>query len=433
MVGENDASVDRHHRSSKAFGGSFSIGATGDSDFMESLATGRKVSLFAEDVTKHATTLINAIENKRLLVIGGAGSIGAAVVEALCDYRPRSLHVVDISENGLVELVRSLRGRTKGLDVADFRTLPLALGGGAMQQFLGDCGRYDAILNFAALKHVRSEKDIYSLMQMLDTNLTKQAWLLRWMETSNFRGHYFCVSTDKAANPASLMGASKRVMEHLMFGGSVSSTLDCNITSARFANVAFSNGSLLQGFIYRLGKHQPLAAPRDTARYFVSHREAAHICLLAAFAAPHLSIAVPRLVEARDATQLVDIAKALLTSVGLRAALFTDEVAARQSVLGLLENGQYPVVLTPRDTSGEKDIEVFVGQNEQIADMGMENLQAVRYTGCDTEALERLLVLLDAALDGTKRVTKEDLLAAIKAAEPSFRHIDTGKNLDARL
>jgi FlaA1/EpsC-like NDP-sugar epimerase len=230
------------------------------------LATGREKELFTEDIDRFRTELTQRIGGSRILVIGGAGSIGAATVRSLVPFGARSLHVVDQNENTLVELVRDLRSRFDASKLPDFRTLPLNFGSPIMERFLMEEEPYDFVLNFAALKHVRSEKDCCSILQMLDTNVVKPAYLLKWLVNRGGLRGYFCVSTDKAANPVNLMGASKRLMEHVIFSGEVAECRDVKITSARFANVAFSDGSLLQGWLMRLSQGQPLAVPRDTRR-----------------------------------------------------------------------------------------------------------------------------------------------------------------------
>ncbi len=397
------------------------------------LATRRHESFLKKDMALKKPNLFDEIRGKRILIIGGAGSIGSAVVESLCDYQPSTIHVLDLSENNLVELVRSLRSRLSGLSIANFKTLPLDIGSAASEHFLNDAKNYDAILNFAALKHVRSEKDCYSLLQMLDTNIHKQAWLLKWMQESNFTGRYFCVSTDKAANPVSLMGASKRVMEHIMFSGIIAQEPRCVISSARFANVAFSNGSLLQGFLYRINKRQPIAVPKDTLRYFVSHQEASEICLLAAFSSPHKTIAIPKLDAQNDAVALIDVCFATLRHFGLTPRYFSDESEARCEVENCVNKGLYPVVLSERDTSGEKDIEIFSGENERITDMGLPNLYGVQYNKCDNSKLSNLLKLIESAIIGRQRISVAELLDGIKSVEPSFNHTFTGKSLDDRM
>jgi FlaA1/EpsC-like NDP-sugar epimerase len=265
-----------------------------DIETLAARVTGRDVPLFEADLERADAALHERLAGRRVLVIGGAGSIGGATVRALCAYDAASLHVLDQNENGLAELTRDIR--SSGTEAPrDFRLLPLDFGGTTTERLLRDAPAYDVVFNFAAIKHVRSEKDVYSLLQLLETNVVKQARLLRWLSNGRAPGHYFSVSTDKAANPVSFMGASKRAMEHVMFSRELAELPGTVIGSARFANVAFSAGSLLESFTVRLAKRQPIAAPADTKRYFISMREAAQICLLAVACAPDAHILVPRL------------------------------------------------------------------------------------------------------------------------------------------
>ncbi|HYH38483.1 MAG TPA: polysaccharide biosynthesis protein [Azospirillum sp.] len=403
-----------------------------DPSTLAEVATGRSGSLFAEDIARHRPEIEDAVAGRRILVVGGAGSIGSQLVAELAACAPAALHVIDQSENNLVELVRTLRGRPAGLPVADFRTLPIDYGAAPTRLFLSEQPPYDAVLNFAALKHVRSEKDPWSLLQMLDTNLVKQARFLSWLRRYGHDRRYFSVSTDKAANPVNLMGASKRVAEHIVFGD-LSSTSPRLATSARFANVAFSDGSLLHGFFQRLQKRQPLAVPQDTRRYFVSQEEAGHICLLAAFRAPHRTIIVPDLMPETHLRDLSGIAKGFLTCFGLKAELYENERAACQNVDQDMAMGRYPVLLTARDTSGEKPYEEFVGDDETMIDLGFGTLRGVGYTAAPPGSVERLLAMLESVLHGEATFDKAAALERIAAVVPHFRHIETGRNLDQRL
>ena len=298
---------------------------------LDALVTRRSQSQFAADVVERAPDLRAAVSGKRVLVVGGAGTIGSATTALLADLQPNSLHVVDQSENYLAELVRELRGRQYGLQIGDFRTLPIDYGSAVMGRFLADAAPYDLVLNFAALKHVRSEKDVYSLLQMLDTNIVKHVRFKRWLHEFGHARRYFAVSTDKAANPTSLMGASKRLMEDVAFDVA---SIGSSVTSARFANVAFSNGSLLQGFLARLEKLQPLAVPRDTRRYFVSQRESGEICLIAALLGEAGRVFFPLLDSRTELQTLQDVAERVLSLAGYRAEIFTDEAQARDAVSG---------------------------------------------------------------------------------------------------
>jgi len=404
-------------------------GGTGDQ--LDALVTGRSESLFSSDLETSRNTLFSNLSGRRVLIVGGGGSIGAATVGLVTEYAPAALHVVDQNENYLAELARELRGRPNGLPDLDFRTLPLDYGSPTMERFLMAVAPYDVVLNFAALKHVRSEKDIYSVLQMFDTNIVRHIRFKRWLAGRGHGSVYFAVSTDKAADPASLMGASKRLMEDLIF--SIAAEHSRSITSARFANVAFSNGSLLQGFCHRLAKRQPLAVPRATRRYFISHREAAELCLLAAFQIPTRHIAVPRVNEELQLQLLEDIASRLLTFYGLVAVPYTDEVRARRDVERLAARSQWPLVVTPLDTSGERSYERFVGQGETTSDCGLSAVLAVPHV--PSGAVERgLFDQLDRWVnDPHISVGKVGIVDSIKTVLSNFCHADSDRNLDQRL
>lgn len=401
-------------------------------DGLESAVTRRPKSLFARDISAKRQTIADALQGKRVLVIGGAGSIGAATTRLILDYRPAALHVVDHSENYLVELVRDLHGQNVDFARLDFRALPLDYGGDAMARMLSAEAPYDAVFNFAALKHVRSEKDLYSILQMLDTNIVRHIRFKRWLAENNHGdGIYFAVSTDKAANPASVMGASKRLMEDLIFAYGVTSR--SSVTAARFANVAFSNGSLLDGFLQRLAKRQPIAVPRGTRRYFISHREAGEICLLAATAIPHRHVAIPHLDPASELQLLEDIAARAMEVLGFTVRPFDNADEARAAVETCAARGQWPVVLTPLDTSGEKPYEEFVGQGEQAVPCGLETVRAIGHVPSRAqetglfEKIEEFVERPDSAID------RQKLIALIAAAMANFDHVDSDHNLDQRL
>ncbi len=350
-----------------------------DTQTLAEIGTGRYTSLFEEDVDRSREMIASRLDGRRVLVIGGAGSIGAATVHELTRFRLGSLHVVDQNENGLAELVRDLRSRPEGLEISDFQTWPVDFGSPIMHQLIRDQPAYDAVLNFAAIKHVRSEKDTCSLLQMLDTNVVKPARLLRWLESKGHNLRYFCVSTDKAANPVNLMGASKRAMEHIIFSGEVASDFRGDITSARFANVAFSDGSLLFSWLRRMEKRQPLAVPRDTRRFFVSLRESGQLCLLAAICAPDRHLLIPRLDAQHDLRSLEDVVISLLHRRGYEPHFYDTEAEAKARFEGDAAQGRYPVLRTALDTSGEKPYEEFIGNGESSAEIGMANLLAVNY------------------------------------------------------
>ena len=399
---------------------------------LDALVTRRENSLIHHDISKQAANIDRLVRGRRVLVVGGGGSIGSATTQLLVDYGPSSVHVVDHSENYLAELVRDLRGRPEGLpDAIDFRALPIDYGGSVMERLLTESEPYDIVLNFAALKHVRSEKDIYSVLQMLDTNVVKHIRFKQWLARGRHGERYFAVSTDKAANPTSLMGASKRLMEDLVF--EVAAETAKATTSARFANVAFSNGSLLQGFRYRLERFQPLAVPRETKRYFISHREAGELCMLAAFCAPDHHIIFPRMEPETELQSLQDIAVRVLLAHGYRPEFFDREDDARRSVRELARSGRWPVLLTPLDTSGEKPYEEFVGAGEVRIDIDLKTVAAVRHV-TSLAATDGLFDRIATAVNNPESaIDKAHIVSIIKNRLANFRHVESEKNLDQRL
>lgn len=398
------------------------------------IATGRGAPLFTPDLTGARERLTAQLPGRRVLVIGGAGSIGSATVAELSAFDLAALHVVDVSENGLAELTRDLRSRPAGLGIREFRTLPLDFGSPLMERFLRDQAGYDLVLNFAALKHVRSEKDPHTLLQMLDTNVLRAGRLLDWLAARGGTARYFSVSTDKAANPVNLMGASKRLMEHVIFAPPRRDRAGIAVSSARFANVAFSAGSLLESWLLRLEKRQPLAVPQATRRYFLSLPESGQLCLLAAAAVDDGTIVVPRLDPAQDLRELEQVAGALLERLGLRPWLVEDEVAARRGVDAALARGAYPVLLTPLDTMGEKAFEEFVGPGEVACDVGLPHLAGVRYPLTAPPALPAVMDWLEEAL-GPRRAlpSKAEAVTQIARVVPELRHHASDKSLDDRM
>jgi FlaA1/EpsC-like NDP-sugar epimerase len=396
------------------------------------VVTRRKQSLFWSDLNAYSADISAKLGGRRVLVIGGGGSIGSATTRLLVDYAPSAVHVIDQNENYLVELVRYLRGRPLGLTNVDFRTLPIDYGSPIMERFLREAERpYEIVLNFAALKHVRSEKDIYSVLQMLDTNLVRHARFKHWLSKYGHGQVYFAVSTDKAANPTSVMGASKRLMEDLTFG--LYAARAQRTTSARFANVSFSNGSLLDGFLRRLASRQPLAAPRDTRRYFVSQIEAGELCLIVALLAPDKHVAFPNLNPSAELQSLENIAVRVLEHFGLTPQLYEDEEDARRNLERLARTGRWPLLLTPLNTSGEKSYEEFIGDGETAVDIRMKAIRAFSHVpsrAIDNKLFERLAVLID---DAHSRVNMNQIFEEIRQALTGFCHVNTGKNLDQRF
>jgi FlaA1/EpsC-like NDP-sugar epimerase len=397
---------------------------------LERTVTGRAQSFFADDVASHGHAIRDAVDGRRVLVVGGGGSIGSATLRALLPHCPSALHVVDISENYLTELVRDVRSGTIDTSGIELATHVFDYGSATMKRFLAAMPRFDVVLNFAAVKHVRSEKDVYSLLHMLDVNIVRQARFKQWLAELGHDGRFFTVSTDKAANPVSLMGASKRVMEDVAFDIAVGAF--ASVTSARFANVVFSHGSLLESFIMRLEKRQPLAVPRDTRRYFITHAEAADICLLASLIGADNHVVVPSLDPEEHLILLEDTAVRVLAAFGLKAIFTEDEAEAKQMVESASAHGRWPVLRTPLDTSGEKPFEEFVGEGERDCDLGFVALRGIHHHR--SLGIERVLAELQRAIDGpTAPADKESLTRLLESAVPTMRHVETGRHLDQRM
>ncbi|MDP9592424.1 UNVERIFIED_ORG: FlaA1/EpsC-like NDP-sugar epimerase [Shinella zoogloeoides] len=402
---------------------------------LAAIATGRKSSLFAEDFDQQRGAIGAALRGRRVLALGGCGSIGSSTIRRIASFAPAALHVVDHDENGLAELVRQFRSQAEPLQVADLRTLPLDYGSAAFRFFLASQPTYDLVLNFAALKHVRSEKDPYSALQMFETNLIKQMSLMDALAKTGFSGRLFTVSTDKAANPSSMMGASKRAMEHVMFNSSESAQVNGVKTSARFANVAFSNGSLLQSFEHRLTRSEPLAAPAGTKRYFVSMEEAGEICTLASLIAPDRHIVVPKLDPQAHLVEMQHIAERFLEFNGFEPAYYSDEAAACRNVSAERARRRWPLIITALDTAGEKPYEEFIAKGEEAAEIGFAALQAVKYLAAPRDAIDSMLSDLMSILNADSiDLSKEQLKMLLAKVEPAFlaSHRDSALNLDQR-
>jgi FlaA1/EpsC-like NDP-sugar epimerase len=389
--------------------------------------------MFAADYAARSAEMGERLRGARVLVIGGAGSIGGSVVRLLAEFPTAALHIVDASENSLVELTRDLRSSGAPLNSGDIRWLPLDYGTPVMHRLIAAEAPYDHVLNFAAMKHVRSEKDAYSVLRMLDVNVVQQASLLAALARRNPATRYFSVSTDKAANPVNLMGASKRLMEHVMFADAFAS--EGSRTSARFANVAFSDGSLLQGWGLRVAKRQPVPAPIDTRRFFVSLEEAGHLCMLAAFCQPHRHVLIPRLAAETDLHLLHEIADRYLRALGYEPVAYRDEREAIARVDTDVARGRYPLLLTPLDTSGEKAYEEFVGEGEAAVDVGLQALEAVRYLPLPASVDLSGFVAGVAELIRCPELptSKSEIVERMRAVLPELQHVETHRRLDDRV
>jgi FlaA1/EpsC-like NDP-sugar epimerase len=399
-------------------------------DRFDSKIVGRSASHFADDMQASQTKIADALQGRRILVVGGGGSIGSSTTRLLLRYSPAAVHVIDHSENYLAELVRDIRSSTDLSSTIDLRMLPIDFGGAIARKLIASEAPYDIVMNFAALKHVRSEKDVYSLMQMLDTNVVRQA---RFKEVVAERGgttRFFGVSTDKAANPTSLMGATKRLMEDVLF--TVATDGGMTVTSARFANVLFSNGSLPQSWLRRLELGQPLVAPRDTRRYFVTRAESGEICLLASLLGSDGEIFIPRLDPQNELRLLEETARQVLAELDLEPVIFADEAEARQAVERLRSSGRWPLLLTPLDTSGEKPYEEFVGRGEVAHEIGLKGLQAVQHVSSrlDGAFIDRLETLIRSQ---NTEISKVDIVQTLSEAVLNLQHRETDRNLDQRM
>jgi len=406
--------------------------------------TGRAESMFAADCAVWRERLRAQVAGRRVLIAGGAGSIGSATLLELLTLDPAAVAVLDPSENNLAELVRTVRSSATPFRGA-FDVQPLDYGSPLAASWLAAQPAFDLVLSFAALKHVRSERDVFSLLRMLEVNLVKADHFLAAVRSQGHGlGGVFFVSTDKAANPVSLMGASKRVMELLLWahatpgapaGFLAGGSAPClpRVTTTRFANVAFSDGSLPWSFLQRLEKRQPLAAPADVRRYLVSPREAGQLCLLAALACPHRHLLVPALDPARDLVSFTDIAAATLRSHGFEPAWYDREDDARRAVEDDAAAGRYPVLRTISDTSGEKEIEEFVGADERALAVDLRSAQAVAACPVDAGALTDVLGIVERASASASAFRKEDLIAALQRLVPQLRHRETGRSLDGKM
>lgn len=401
---------------------------------LSKLATRRTESLFQDDVKLCHEDIVNTVAGARILLVGGGGSIGSATVHALTPFRPAEIVVVDTDENSLAELVRDLRGSSESLTLPRIVTPPIDYGSEVCHRLLRERAPFDLVLNFAALKHVRSEKDTCSVLQMLDTNVVKMARLLTWLGEVQGDYRFFSVSTDKAANPVNLMGASKRVMEQVMFSPVYRPGMRGRVTSARFANVAFSDGCLLFGWINRVAKRQPVACPEGARRYFISLEEAGQICLIASTLAGDGQVVVPDLDAGRDLVDLTSVARQFIVHCGFNPKEYRDEELAKAHFAEDVAAGAYPLLLTPLDTDGEKPFEEFVADGERAEPMGLPHLKTVAPPAVPDAPLRALLAWVERALiDSAVPLDKRELVAALSEIVPEFRHAYTGRSLDGRL
>ncbi|EID0698035.1 UDP-N-acetylglucosamine 4,6-dehydratase [Vibrio parahaemolyticus] len=388
---------------------------------------GRTDALFTQDISNHEVELSKIVSESRFLVLGGAGSIGQAVTKEIFKRNPQKLHVVDISENNMVELVRDIRSSFGYID-GDFQTFALDIGSIEYDTFIKSDGQFDYVLNLSALKHVRSEKDPFTLMRMIDVNVFNTDKTIQQSIESGAK-KYFCVSTDKAANPVNMMGASKRIMEMFLMRKSE----QMSISTARFANVAFSDGSLLHGFNQRIQKRQPIVAPNDIKRYFVTPQESGELCLMSCIFGENRDIFFPKLSEALHLISFADIAVKYLEQLGFEPYLCSSEDEARELAKTLPEKGQWPCLFTESDTTGEKDFEEFFTDNE-VLDMELfENLGIIKNEPSFDQDLLTLFEQSIAAMKDKREWSKEQIVELFFTMIPDFGHKETGKYLDSKM
>lgn len=388
---------------------------------------GRDKPLFDADIQRLESRLNEAVKESAFLVIGGGGSIGQAVVKELFARSPKTLHVVDISENNLVELVRDIRS-SLGYIEGDFKVYPVDCGSIEFEALLKANGHYDYIFNLSALKHVRSEKDPFTLMRMIQVNVLNSQRILEWAGAAGAR-KYFAVSTDKAANPVNMMGASKRIMEMFLF----SDQAQMPVSTARFANVAFSDGSLLQGFNYRMQKQQPISAPLDVRRYFITPKESGQLCVLSCIFGENRDIFFPKLDENIHLVGFADIARRYLEAWGFAPYLCQTEDEARARAAELIGSGKWPCYFFNSDTTGEKGAEEFYTASEALDFATYVDIGIVKTTPmCDTHKLDGFVETVN-ALRQSRQWRKEQLVELFNAMIPEFRHDEKGKYLDARM
>jgi FlaA1/EpsC-like NDP-sugar epimerase len=398
-----------------------------DRNFETLKLIGRDSLLFESDIKRSSENLRSLVSGHRFLVVGGAGSIGQSVVKEIFKREPKAIHIVDISENNLVELVRDLRS-SLGYRYIDLKTFAIDCGSIEFEAFVNQEGPYDYIFNLSALKHVRSEKDPFTLMRMLEVNVLNSIKLARISEKMAVK-KYFCVSTDKAANPANMMGASKRIMELFLMRQSK----NVNISMARFANVAFSDGSLLHGFNQRLIKNQPISSPKDIRRYFLVSQEAGELCLLSGLLAENRENFFPKLDPDQNLISFSAVARKFLFQKGFEPFECQTEEEARANSADLISKGYWPCYFFESDTSGEKKYEEFFLTHEIVDFNKFQNVGIIKNNeDYHEKQLEEFLERIQ-GLRSEGTWSKSEIFKIFQILIPNFNHVETGKNLDQRM
>ena len=388
---------------------------------------GREEELFADDIQHYKDELTDIVSHSSFLVVGAAGSIGQAVTKEIFRRNPKKLHAVDISENNLVELVRDIRSSLGYID-GEFRTFALDIGSLEYDAFIKSDGKYDYLLNLSALKHVRSEEDPFTLMRMIEVNIENTEKTIQ-QSIDNKTKKYFCVSTDKAANPVNMMGASKRIMEMFL----MKKSLQIPISTARFANVAFSDGSLLHGFNQRIQKRQPISAPNDIKRYFVTPKESGELCLMSSLLGENRDIFFPKLSKKLNLITFSDIAIRYLKAIGYEPHLCNSEEEARELIKTLPKKNKWPCYFSQSDTTGEKDFEEFFTDNETL---DMERFSNIGVIKNEPIFDKDKLIYFKETIQKMKNSGiwhKKEIVGLFETMIPNFRHKETGKYLDSKM
>ena len=388
---------------------------------------GRKNKLFNDDISQYENKIVNIVSESKFLVLGGAGSIGQAVTKEIFKRNPQKLHVVDISENNLVELVRDIRSSLGYID-GDFKTFALDIGTIEYDAFFNSDGKYDYVLNLSALKHVRSEEDAFTLMRMIDVNIFNTDKTLKQCIEKGVK-KYFCVSTDKAANPVNMMGASKRIME--MFVSRRSKSID--VSMARFANVAFSDGSLLYGFNQRIEKKQPIVAPDDVKRYFIIDEESGELCMMSSLFGKNCDIFFPKPNKNLSLIKFSEIAKKYLGNKNMKPLICDNEDQARNVLSHMSTDNHWPCLFTKSTTTGEKDFEEFFTDKEIL---DMSRFSTIGIVKNENTINENILDTFESNINKIKEQpywSKKDILDNILEVLPEFKHKETGIYLDEKM
>jgi FlaA1/EpsC-like NDP-sugar epimerase len=395
--------------------------------FIKEYITKRPTSLFAPDIEKYSAQLSEKIHGKNVLVIGGAGTIGSSYIKAVLKFKPAKLVVVDTNENGLTELTRDLRSALDQYVPEEYITYPMSFGDSVFEKMFLAHGPFHIVANFAAHKHVRSEKDQFSIEAMIENNVFKAKTFLDLL-LKNKPEHFFCVSTDKAANPVNVMGASKKLMEEVIMAYSS----EIQITTARFANVAFSNGSLLAGYVERLFKNQPISCPADVKRFFVSPEESGQICMLACMLGKSGEIFFPKLDEEQQ-VYFKAITEDFFKASKREIVLCESENEARILASNIDESKPYPVYFFGSDTSGEKLYEEFYTETDEVNLDQFESLGVIKNARKLPMQQIELCVSDLQSLMNSGDYDKQLIVENLKKYLPDFQHIETGKSLDQKM